>query len=195
MARAGINRAALTKTALDLIDEAGVRGYDSLTLAGVAARLGVSGPSLYKHVESLADLRRDVTIASVQELTRLMSDASVGRAGEEAVVAVIEATRAYAKRHPGRYLALQHAENPDDPADARLVDAASESVAVIAGALRAYGFGPDQRIDAIRALRAAIHGFVLLELDGCFRMSRELDGSFAVLTRMLLTGLDDLRQA
>ncbi len=192
MARGRINRAVLVETTLGMVDEGGVRGLDDLTLAAVAARLGVSAPSLYKHIASLSDLRREVAIASVRELTRELGEAIIGRAGEAAVVALVETMRSYAERHPGRYMAIQHAVNPDDPADAELVEAAGRSISVIAGALRSYDFTPDQNIDAIRALRSAIHGFVLLELEGGFGIPRHPDTSFEVLTRMLLTGLAEL---
>ena len=192
MPRAGLSREAVTQAALAILDEAGARGFDSLTLASVATRVGVAGPSLYKHVGSLGDLRREVAVASVRDLTRALGSATVGRSGEEAVVALAAEVRAFAQRHPGRYAATQHAGNPNDPADAELIAAGSESVTMIANALRGYGFAPDQAIDAIRAIRSAVHGFVLLELEGGFGLSRDLDTSFEALTRMLVRGLQDL---
>ncbi|MHA6694165.1 TetR/AcrR family transcriptional regulator [Homoserinimonas sp. A520] len=192
MPRAGLSREAVIQAALAILDDTGARGFDALTLAAVATRVGVAAPSLYKHVSSLADLRREVSVASVRDLTRALGSATVGRAGEEAVVALAAEVRAFAQRHPGRYAATQHAGNPDDPADAELVAAGGESVAVIANALRGYGFAPDQATDAIRAIRSAVHGYVLLELDGGFGLPRDLDASFDALIRMLVRGLQDL---
>ncbi|MEX1079084.1 MAG: WHG domain-containing protein [Homoserinimonas sp.] len=192
MPRAGLSRDAVTQAALAIIDEAGARGFDTLTLASVAARVGVSGPSLYKHIGSLADLRREVALASVRELTRLLSSATVGRAAEEAVIALAAEVRAFAQRSPGRYLSTQRAGDPRDPADTELIAAGGESVAVISSALRGYGFTPEQRIDAIRAFRSAVHGYVLLELEGGFALARDLDASFSTLTRMLTQGLANL---
>ena len=42
-------------------------GLAQLTLAGLAARLGVKQPSLYKHIESIADLRRSIAFLSSVE--------------------------------------------------------------------------------------------------------------------------------
>jgi AcrR family transcriptional regulator len=192
MPRAGLSRDAVAQAALAIIDETGAGGFDSLTLASVAVRVGVSGPSLYKHIGSLDDLRREVALASIREVSRELSDATIGRAGEDAVVALVTALRGFAERRPGRYAATQRAGNPHDPADAELVTAGTEVVDIISGALRGYGFTPDQRVDAIRALRSAIHGFVLLELEGGFGLPRDLDASFATLIRMLTRGLAEL---
>jgi AcrR family transcriptional regulator len=192
MPRAGLSREAVTAAALAIIDENGVQGFHSLTLASVAARAGVSGPSLYKHVSSLADLRREVSLASVRDLSRALSGAAMGRAGQDAVIALAEEVRAFAELSPGRYTAAQRAGDPGDPADAELIAAGEESVAIISNALRGYGFTPDQEVDAIRSFRSAVHGFVLLELEGGFGLPRSLDDSFATLTRMLTRGLAEL---
>ncbi|MEV1143797.1 TetR family transcriptional regulator, partial [Micromonospora sp. NPDC049799] len=47
MPRAGLTPQTVVRAAADLADEVGL---DRLTLAAVAARLGVALPSLYKHV-------------------------------------------------------------------------------------------------------------------------------------------------
>ncbi|WP_163541117.1 TetR/AcrR family transcriptional regulator [Occultella kanbiaonis] len=192
MPRAGLSRRTLTETALAIIDDGGPRAFEDLTLAAVAARHGVSTPSLYKHVGSLADLRREVALESVRDLTRALGRACLGRAGADAVVSLAEGLRAFAEQNPARYLAAQHAGDPDEPADAPIVDAGGEAVAVLTGALRGYDFPPERAIDAVRVFRSAIHGFVLLELEGGFGLPRDLDASFDVLVTMLVRGLDEL---
>ncbi|TDE95179.1 TetR/AcrR family transcriptional regulator [Occultella glacieicola] len=174
------------------MDDGGPRAFEDLTLAAVAARHGVSTPSLYKHVDSLADLRREVAVESVRHFTRALSEATVGRAGADAVVALAEGLRAYAEASPARYLAAQQAGDPDDPADAALVEASGAALAVTMNALRGYDFPADVAIDAVRVFRSAIHGFVLLELEGGFGLARDLDTSFAALVTMLVRGLEEL---
>ncbi|MGO2740360.1 MAG: TetR/AcrR family transcriptional regulator, partial [Cellulosimicrobium funkei] len=60
MARAGLSHDAVVRIALDLVDAGGPTGFADLTLAKVAAQAGGATPSLYKHVGSLAALRREV---------------------------------------------------------------------------------------------------------------------------------------
>ena len=65
MPRAGLSRAVVVDVGARLADEAGL---DRLTLAGVAAHVGVRLPSLYKHVRGLDDLQRGVAVLALREL-------------------------------------------------------------------------------------------------------------------------------
>jgi AcrR family transcriptional regulator len=187
--RAGLTRSAVTDVALDLVDAGGPAGFDTLTLAAVAAKAGVAVPSLYKHVGSLADLRRLVATESVTELTRVLAAATIGRAGAEALRAAADAVRGFAHAHPGRYAASQVAADPADPDDAELGARGAETVAVLAGALRGFDLPEELTTDAIRVLRSGIHGFVVLELGGGFGLPDDLDRSFALLVDAIIVGI------
>ncbi|WP_277209557.1 TetR/AcrR family transcriptional regulator [Isoptericola croceus] len=189
MPRAGLSRDAVARLALDVVDAGGADGFAGLTLAQVASRAGVATPSLYKHVGSLAALRREVATRAVRELTAAGSRATVGRSGPDAVRALAHAWRSYAQEHPGRYAATQVSPDPDDPAQAEHREAAAESVAVAVAALRGFDLPDDGVIDAVRAARSAVHGFVALELGGGFRMPQDLDRSFEALVTMLVAGI------
>lgn len=192
MARAGLSREVVTQAALQITDDGGYLAYSGLTLAAVAARVGVAVPSLYKHVGSLADLRRSVSVASVRELTACCSGAAIGRAGPDALLALACAIRDFARKHPGRYAAAQVAARSGEPAETALAAAGAETVAVIAGVLRGFGLPAERMVDAVRAVRSALHGFVLLEISGGFGLPENLDESFRVMMAMLEAGLEEL---
>ena len=192
MPRAGLSHDAVVRLAVEVVDAGGPSGFADLTLAKVAAKAGVAAPSLYKHVGSLADLRREVSVVAVRELTVAAASATVGRAGADALHALADALRTYALDHPGRYAATQIGPDPDDPAAASLRDAAADSVQVVVAVLRGFGLPDDRVIDAVRAVRAGVHGFVTLELGGGFRMREDVDQSFAVLLDMLVAGVTTL---
>lgn len=99
--------------------------------------------------------------------------------------------RDYARRAPARYLATQKAANPHDPADAELAAVSAETVEVAAGVLRGYPIPEGRHVDAIRALRSAVHGFVLLEVQGGFGLPESVDDSFETLIAMAAGGLAD----
>ncbi len=101
----------VVSAAADVSDEVGL---DRLTLAAVANRLGVKLPSLYKHIDGLDGLRRDLAVLGVRELTEVLGSAAVGRAGHDALVAVAGAYRRYAAAHPGRYAATVRSPAPGD---------------------------------------------------------------------------------
>lgn len=189
MPRAGLSREAVVRIAVDLADGGGPTGFADLTLAKVAAQAGVATPSLYKHVGSLAALRREVSVVAVDDLNRVMTDATVGLAGPDAVEALAHAMRDFARSRPGRWAAAQAAPDPDDPEDAELSAAADRSVRTVAAALQGFDLPADRTVDAIRSVRAGVHGFVSLELTGGYRLPDDLDASFATHVAMMLAGL------
>lgn len=186
MPRAGLSREVVVVEAARVADEV---GYDRLTLATVATRLGVAVPSLYKHVDGLGDLRRGLTVLALGELGVALASA-VGRRDVDELRALADAYREYAQSHPGRYAATLRAVDPDDHDADEVSRAVLQTVfSMLAG----YGLSGDDAIDAARSLRAALHGFVSLEAVGGFGMPRDVDRSFARLVQILDTAFLDWR--
>ncbi|MFI6251700.1 WHG domain-containing protein [Streptomyces sp. NPDC051016] len=159
--------------AADVADEAGL---EHLTLAAVAGRLGVRLPSLYKHVAGVEALRRDLAVLAVEELAAALGGATVGRSKGEALQALAAAYCAYARAHPGRYAASVRAPAAGDEEHSAASDALLRVVfAVLAG----YGVTGSEAVDAIRALRATLHGFMSLEAAGGFGLPQDVDRSIA----------------
>jgi AcrR family transcriptional regulator len=192
MPRSGLTRARVIAAAIELVDRGGISGFADLTLASVASRVGVAVPSLYKHVGSLADLRRGIAVDSIENLTLVLTRATTGRSERDAVSAMAHALRDFARQHPGRYAATQVAANPDDPLDAELSARSADTVTVIAAVLRGFDLPPERMIDAIRMLRSALHGFVVLDLGGGFGLPDDLDRSFEVLVGAVVAGIERL---
>jgi hypothetical protein len=103
---------------------------------------------------------------------------AVGRARSDALYSIANAYRDYANTHPGRAAAALRAPAPDDPEHV----AVSEAVAaVLFAVLDGYGIAGEDAIDAIRSLRAAMHGFVSLEAAGGFGLPRSVQDTYARL--------------
>jgi AcrR family transcriptional regulator len=161
-------------------------GLPRLTLAALAKRLGVRQPSLYKHVDGMDDLQRSLALRAKHDLANVLALAAVGRQRDDAIDSISHAYRAWALEHPGRYAAAQRAPIPSDVDD----QAASRAVVqIVADVLAGYQLREDDAIDAIRALRSTLHGFVTLELGGGFGLPVDIDRSFAQLVRGLITAL------
>ncbi len=185
--RAGLDRERVVGAAADIVDAGGA---DALSLAAVAARLGVRIPSLYNHVAGLEGLRRDLALHSLGLLDDALRLAALGRSGDEAVIAIAAAYRAFVKAHPGLYEITQRVPPVADPA----IQAASAApVQVALAVLAAYGLSGEDAIHAVRALRSAIHGFVTLEMSGGFGLPVDLDESFHRLIAILIRGLREPR--
>lgn len=149
-------------------------GADALTLSAVARHLGVKPPSLYNHVSNLETLRRDVALSSVLEAAESIRAATMGRSGAAALKSMATAIRRYALDHPELY-ALSARARPDDPEFDAASWSAVEPLLVI---LEGYDIAGEEAIHAARALRAAIHGFVSLEIAGGFALDVAVDESF-----------------
>jgi AcrR family transcriptional regulator len=157
-------------------------GLPNLTLAALAERLGVRQPSLYKHVPGMAGLQRRVAISAKLELAEVLARAAVGRSGDNAIRSMSQAYRNWALQYPGRYQAAQRAPEPGDEQDR---EASSAVVQICADVLSAYSLRGDDAVDAIRALRSTLHGFVVLESGGGFGLPVDVDRSFDRLVRGL----------
>lgn len=179
MPRAGLNQQIVVREAARLADEV---GWPRLTLAALAARLGVALPSLYKHVRNADALAQKVSALATAELAAELTTAAAGRAGTDALRAVAAAYRSYALRHPGRYPATQQVP---DPADPEHVTAGERAVGAIYAILHGYGITGDDAVDAARGVRSALHGFVSLEAAGGFDLPRDVGRSYDHLIEAL----------
>lgn len=184
MPRAGLSTGVVVAEAARLADEVGL---PAVTLAMVAKRFGVALPSLYKHVSGLPALLQKLSAHTSAELADEVVAAAAGRARGDAVRAVAVAYRGYARAHPGRYPATQRIPDPADPAH---VAAGERLVGTVFAILRGYGLDGDDLVDAARALRSALHGFVVLENEGGFGLPRAVDRSFDRMVAVLDAGFD-----
>jgi AcrR family transcriptional regulator len=182
MPRAGLSAQAVTEAAAELAD---AEGLQAVTLTALAARLGVRPPSLYGHVGGVEDLRERLSARGLEELAQALQAAAAGRAGADALAAIARAYRSYAHEHPGTYAALQTAAGRGEPE----TKAAERIVDVVLAVLAGYGLEGERALHATRAVRAALHGFVLLEAEQGFGMPLDPDESFDALIAVLDRGL------
>jgi len=187
--RAGLTETRVVAEAERIADEVGL---SKLTLAALADRLGVRQPSLYKHVAGMEGLQRSIALRAKHELANVLALATVGRARNDAIFSMSHAYRSWALDHPGRYEAAQRAPEPGDADD----ESASRAVVQIAfDVMAGYELRDDDAVDAIRAMRAGLHGFVTLEMGGGFGLPVDVDRSFDRLVRGLSTAFSSWSEA
>jgi AcrR family transcriptional regulator len=184
MPRAGLTGDDVVASAAGLADEIGFHG---ITMGLLADRLGVRAPSLYKHVGGLADVQHRLATLAMTELGEVIRDAVAGRAGRDALAAMLTALRGYVGAHPGRYAATVGAEftGPDDP----LLAAGTRVINSIAAVLRGYGIGEAEMNHAIRTIRSTMHGFAMLEASGGFQWDADPEESFEWMISFVDRGL------
>jgi AcrR family transcriptional regulator len=181
--RAGLDHDTVVAAAATIAD---AEGLEAVTLARVAADLGVKAPSLYNHVAGRDGLLRGIALLGLAELATTLRDAAVGRSGDDALLAAAQAYREYVLTHPGRYAAgAITAPTPDDQ-DHQLAGAAV--LDTLTAILRGWNLSPDDTIHALRAIRSSIHGFTTLESSSGFGLSQDVDESFTRLITALAEG-------
>ncbi len=182
-AKAGLDRAAVVQAAAALADTIGL---EEVTLAALASHLKVRTPSLYNHIEGLPGLRRELALLAIRTASKHLGQAVMGKAGDEAILALGHAYRTFVKAHPGLYMSTVHAPATDDQ---ELQEASREMVDIILRVLTAYNLQGDDAIHATRSLRSIAHGFASLEIAGGFGIPLSLDESFERLLRTFIAGL------
>src|SRR5215470_6848721 len=144
--RAGLDQAIVVEAAAKLVDEEGI---EQLTLGHLAERLGVRTPSLYNHVAGLPGLKRDLALYCLRDLLDRILRTTIGKSRAEAIVALANAYRAYARETPGRYALTLQAPGPGDQA---LQAIAQQLIDVLLAVLAPYRLSEEDTIHAIRSL-------------------------------------------
>jgi len=181
--RAGLHRESVVQVAAEMAD---AEGLESVTLAALAARLGVRPPSLYNHIAGQEGLRRELALLGIRDLVGRMGRAAMGKSGDAAVEAIADAYRAYAHARPGVYAAALRAPSTED---GELVAESSALIDIVLAVLASYGLQGEDALHATRGLRSLVHGFVSLELAGGFGLPLNLDESFRRLVHAFAVGL------
>lgn len=164
MARVGLTTERLTRAGAELADEV---GFDQVTVSALARRFDVKVASLYSHVKNSQDLKTKIALLALEEMADRASDALAGRAGKDALTALANVYRDYAREHPGRYAASQLRLTPE----AAAASAGMRHSQMTRAILRGYDLTEPDQTHAVRMLGSVFHGYVSLELGGGFSHS------------------------
>ncbi|MDT3426319.1 AcrR family transcriptional regulator [Paenibacillus forsythiae] len=186
--RVGLGSNKIVMAAAEIADEQGMEG---VTLAALAARLGVRPPSLYNHIDGLAGLRTQLAVHGLKQLYEAMSSASQGLSGSDAVLAMGKGYAAFAKQHPGLYEMTLQAPDADN---AELIEEGDRVLKLITCVLEPYRLGEQGELHAVRGLRSILHGFASLEQKGGFSISLDLNVSLSATIHAFLAGIDQFRE-
>src|SRR5687768_3251659 len=105
------SREVVVSTAIRLIERDGFHG---LSVAAIAAELGVRAPSLYKHIETREGLAREVARECTRQLLAALQTSVLAQSGRQALLGLTGAFRRFAKERPGAYAATVTTPAPED---------------------------------------------------------------------------------
>lgn len=164
---------AIVHTARLLIEQ---NGIEQLSLAHLAATLGVKAPSLYRYVPSKAALIRAVNVLTIEQLLAAYEAAllTVGSDPQAQLRAMLQAHRAFAHANPKTYML---AFTTVDPAQRMEANIATRMVLPIQAIMAAIT-GEANSLAALRGALALAHGFVMLELNNQLQRGGDLAAAF-----------------
>lgn len=180
-----LTRDDVVEAALALVQD---EGAEALGISRVASELGIKPPSVYNHVGKGDALARAVVIEGTRRMLLVLEDAVRGVIDpRDQLRALADAIRRWVKDNGGLYTLMSRVEPDNDhpefaPVARRLLD-------VFARPLGQLGVTGSDTIHAIRSLRAAMHGFVLLETSGQFQLEQDPGQSYRWLVEALLRGI------
>ena len=170
------NKVMVVEAACRLADS---EGLAAVTLTRLAETLGIRPPSLFNHVESLADLVHEMALSALGNLVAEWEQALAGPGtAAEALVRLMLAYRGYVKAHPGQYaatLALPAALAQKDERWAQVGERIVSSGLALAAR---FGLEGAAGIHALRGWRALAHGFSHLERQGGFGIDLDVEESY-----------------
>jgi len=164
------SRDAIVAAGRELIERGGI---DGLTMTGVAERVGVQPPSLYKRLRDRGELISLIVAASIDDLTTRM-EALQQSDPRERLIALAGVIRAFAHERPVGYALVfgTHSAPPPEPG------AVQRSIAPLLDAVTAIT-GPEHALDGARLLTAWATGFLTLELADRLRMGGDIDAAWS----------------
>ncbi|MBI3169332.1 MAG: WHG domain-containing protein [Chloroflexi bacterium] len=174
------------QAAVELVN---AEGMQELTLSRLAEELGIQTPSLYNHVDGLTGLQKELAILNAKNLADCLSEAAIGKSGDDLFMAAAQAFRAYVKSNAGLYMSTLRASGMQPAQDPDLVHEEERTLKVGMTLMYSLGLQGGDAIHGLRAFRSLVHGFATLEAAGGFGLPQDCDESFRRLVTALVAGL------
>jgi len=167
-----VNQEQIIQVAREKIKKDGV---EKLSLAKLAADLGVRAPSLYRYFKNKEALLQAVNLQTTREMFAAMEGGRLSSDLPDArLTRVAEAIRDFAHQNSQLYTMAMTAEvgvtRPDEESLIRMVLPLQNIMAELCGQA--------QSLTAIRGLFALVHGFIMLELHGQLQRGGDLHQAF-----------------
>ena len=181
----GLDRDAVVGAAVEVLEGAG--RVDAVSLRLVAEQLGVRVQSLYAHVDGADGLRHALALRGLDALAATLTEAAIGRAGPDAVAAIVRAYLAFAADHPGLWDATLTPPG-DDPELVAAMGAVTRPLDLV---LASAGFDRTEATHWYRIVFATIHGFSVLRRDGTLTLDADPDDTVERIVAMFTRELGE----
>lgn len=186
--KTGLSKQEIISIAAEMADEKGIAG---VTFKALADKLGIKPPSLYKHFGGgLDELNMELMLYGWRLMDGKITKAVIGKAKDDAVIALCYAYREFVSEHKGLYEAMQW-YNMYDSEEHR--QATAGAVDVMYRALSSYDLTDEQKVHTVRLIRAFLQGFSTIEVHAGSDRPVPLDDSFDFALKTILGGIAEMQ--
>lgn len=188
MAKAGIYKDTVIKTAARLANE---KGLEALSMKILAEELGIQPPSLYNHIGSLEELKRELMLSGWRELEQRLLRSAAGIGGWEAFRAMCREFYRFAVENRGVFNAMLWYNKYSDSS---AMSATEELFTYFYRTMAGLNISREKSEHLMRTIRGFLEGFALLVNNGAFGHSASIDESFELSLDVLIAGMKTLEE-
>lgn len=186
--KVGLDKKTIIEAAANMADE---KGIANVTLKVLANELGVKSPSLYKHFSGgLDELNKELMLYGWSSLENEITRAAIGKAKDDAIIAICYAYRNFVTQHKGVFEAMQWYNMYQSEEH---LQASQGTISILFQVLEAYGVTDEQKVHIGRMLRGFLQGFSTIESHGGFGNPTPLNDTFDFALKTILNGIRDLQ--
>lgn len=185
--KAGLDKKTIIEAAANIADKEGIA---NVTLKVLANELEVKSPSLYKHFSGgLDELNKELMLYGWRSLESEITRAAIGRAKDDAIIAICYAYRNFVNKHKGLFEAMQWYNMYQSEEH---LQATQGTIGILFQVLESYGLTEEQKVHCVRMLRGFLQGFSTIESHGGFGNPTPLNETFDFALKTILNGIHDL---
>ena len=186
--KAGLDKDNIIEVAAKMADE---KGIANVTLKVLATELGIKSPSLYKHFSGgLDELNRDLMLYGWRSLEGELTRAAIGKAKDDAIIALCHAYRNFVAEHKGLFEAMQWYNMYQSEQHLQVTKGI---VSILFRVLEAYGLTEEQKVHVVRMLRGFLQGFASIESHGGYGNPTPINDTFDFAIKTMLNGIRNLQ--
>ena len=186
--KAGLDKKTIIEAAANIADKEGIA---NVTLKVLANELEVKSPSLYKHFSGgLDELNKELMLYGWRSLESEITRAAIGKAKDDAIIAICNAYRNFVNKHKGLFEAMQWYNMYQSEEH---LQATQGTIGVLFQVLESYGLTEEQKVHCVRMLRGFLQGFSAIESHGGFGNPTPLNDTFGFALKTILNGIRDLQ--
>ena len=186
--KVGLDKTTIIEMAANMAD---ARGIANVTLKVLAAELGVKPPSLYKHFDGgLDELNKELMLYGWHSLESRITKVAIGKAKDDAIMAICYAYRNFAAEHKGLFEAMQWYNMYQSEEH---LQATQGLVSVFFQVLDSYELNEEQKVHIVRMFRGFLQGFSSIESHGGYGNPLSINDSFDFALKTILNGIHDLQ--